>query len=145
MSAALEAARRAAVSGQPPVGACIVHGGELLAVAANSVVAELDPTAHAEVMAIRAACRDARRIDLRGGEIYSTVEPCLMCLAACHYAGIRRVVFGASLADMQAVTGRELMTVSDPALLAPGIELHGGCLRGESLALLRRWAVGAAS
>lgn len=144
MARAIEAARRAGLSGQPPVGACIVRDGEVIATAANAVVAEIDPTAHAEVVAIRAACRTARRVDLDGCEIYCTVQPCPMCLAACHYAGIRRIVYGASLADMQAVTCRELMTVSDPAALAPEIEISAGCLREESLALLRQWAAGGA-
>jgi tRNA(adenine34) deaminase len=142
MARALDAARRAGLAGQPPVGACIVRNGEVLATAANAVIAETDPTAHAEVAAIRAACRASRRVDLDDCEIFSTVQPCPMCLAACHYAGIRRLVYGASLADMQAVTHRELTTVSDPATIAPHIAISGGCLREESLALLRQWAAG---
>lgn len=144
MARAIEAARRAGLSGQPPVGACIVRDGQIIATGSNAVVAETDPTAHAEIVAIRAACRAARRLDLDGGEMYCTVQPCPMCLAACHYAGIRRIVYGASLADMQAVTRRELMTVADPAALAPGIQISGGCLREESLALLRQWAASGA-
>lgn len=142
MAIALEAARRAGLSGQPPVGACIVREGEVIASAANAVIAEIDPTAHAEVAAIRAACRASRRVDLDGCAIYCTVQPCPMCLAACHYAGIRRIVYGASLADMQSVTQRELMSASDPSALAPQIDISGGCLRDESLALLRQWAGG---
>jgi tRNA(Arg) A34 adenosine deaminase TadA len=139
MSLALEAARRAGLAGQPPVGACVVHAGRALATRANSVIADLDVTAHAEVAAIRAACRAERTISLADCEMYTTVEPCPMCLAACHYAGIRRVVYAASLEDMQAITGRELINVTDETTWARGIQRAGGCLRAESLALLQQW------
>jgi tRNA(Arg) A34 adenosine deaminase TadA len=140
MSLALEAARRAGLAGQPPVGACVVRDGRAIATRANSVIADLDVTAHAEIAAIRAACHAEGTISLANCEMYTTVEPCPMCLAACHYAGIRRVVYGASLDDMQAITGRELINVTDDMAWARGIQRAGGCLRAESLALLQQWA-----
>ncbi|MBM4197452.1 MAG: nucleoside deaminase [Gammaproteobacteria bacterium] len=136
MRLALAAARRAALAGEPPIGACLVRDGAVIATAANAVIAELDITAHAEVMLIREACRRGRTLDLSGTVLYSTVEPCAMCQAASHYAGIGEIVYAASLADMQALTGGELgVTVAGPAM-------RGGCLRTEALSLLRAWAGG---
>jgi tRNA(adenine34) deaminase len=135
MRLALEAARRAGLAGQPPVGACLVREGRVLASASNRVISDVDVTAHAEIVLIREACARERTLDLAGCELYSTVEPCAMCLAASQYAGIARIVFGASLADMQAITGREY-----PGVILHGPALRGGCLREESLALLREWA-----
>lgn len=135
MRRALEAARRTLLAGGPPVGACIVRDGQPIATAGNEVIAALDVTAHAEIAAIRAACRSTRSIDLSGCELFTTVEPCPMCLAACHYAGIGRIVFAATLADFAAITGRELCGASWPPP-----PMRGGCLREESLALLQSWA-----
>lgn len=140
MGRALELARRAGLTGQAPVGACIVRNGQVIASGANAVVAELDVTAHAEVVAIRAACRAARLLDLSDCEMYTTVQPCPMCLTACHYAHIRRVVYAVSLAEMHAITGRELLMPGDYAALAPQITLRGGCRREQALLLLRQWA-----
>lgn len=135
MRVALEAARRAGLAGEPPIGACIVRDGAVIATAANCVVSSLDVTAHAEVAAIREACRRERSLDLSGCELYVTVEPCPMCRAASHYAGIGRIVCGATLEDFDALTGEELV---DRAGAGPVVE--PGCLREESLVLLRAWA-----
>ena len=108
MRAALEAARRGLLAGEPPVGACLVRDGEIVVTASNGVIGELDATAHAEIRVIREACRQLRSLTLTGCTLYATVEPCPMCLSACHYAGIDAVVFGAALEDMQGVTGGEL-------------------------------------
>jgi tRNA(Arg) A34 adenosine deaminase TadA len=138
MRLALEAARRAGLAGEPPIGACLVRDGRVLGVAANSVVSALDVTAHAEINLIRDACRSERSLDLRGCELFVTVEPCSMCLAASHYARIGRVVFGATLEDLHALTGTE-MVAGPRATAAEGILASGGCLRDESLALLEAW------
>ncbi len=137
MRLALEAARRAGLAGEPPIGACLVRHGLVIAVASNSVVAALDPTAHAEINLIRDACRRERSLDLAGCELFATVEPCPMCLTASHYARIGRVVFGASLEDLHALTGSELL--AGPRL-PDGIVSKSGCLRDESLALLQAWS-----
>jgi tRNA(Arg) A34 adenosine deaminase TadA len=139
MRRALEAARRAGLAGEPPIGACLVRGGDVLGAASNSVISALDITAHAEMTLIRDACRRERTLDLAGCELYVTVEPCPMCLAASHYAGIGRIVFGATLEDLHALTGGELISGlrgSQPG----GPRVEGGCLREESLVLLRSWA-----
>jgi tRNA(Arg) A34 adenosine deaminase TadA len=139
MRLALEAARRAGLAGEPPIGACLVRDGQVLATASNTVISALDITAHAEINLIRAACRKQRSLDLSGCELFATVEPCPMCLAASHYARIGRIVFGASLEDLHALTGAEMLGGTRVAP-AGGPVLGGGCLRGESLALLQAWA-----
>jgi len=141
MRAALDAARRGLLAGEPPVGACLVRDGDIIATANNGVISELDATAHAEIGVIREACRQQRTLSLAGCTLYATVEPCLMCLTACHYAGIGEIVFGATLDDMHAVTGNELH-VEHAALERGGfgVTLTGACLRGESAALLEDWS-----
>lgn len=141
MREALEAARRAGLAGEPPIGACLVRDGEVIATASNCVISGLDITAHAEITLIRDACRRLRTLDLSGCELYSTVEPCPMCFAASHYARIDRIVFGATLEDLQALTGNEMM--ARPADIADSRpRLTGECLRRECRALLEHWAGG---
>lgn len=137
MREALAAARRGQLAGEPPVGACVVQDGEVIASAHTAVIAGPDATAHAEMLALRAACRHARTASLRGCELVVTVEPCAMCLAAVHYAGIERVWFGVGLEAMQAVTGRELRGV-----VPEGMVISGGVLAAECGALLDGWAAG---
>lgn len=97
MTRALEAARMAAGSGEVPVGAVLVHApsGRVLAVAANRVEADCDPTAHAEMLAIREAARRMGEPRLVDCDLYVTLEPCAMCAQAIAHARIRRLVFGA--------------------------------------------------
>ncbi len=135
MAAALEQGRLALLAGEPPIGAVVVLNGQVVA-EHNAVVAELDPTAHAEIRVIRRAARAWRQLDLSGARLFVTVEPCPMCIAACHYAGIKQVLFGAGLEDMHAITGAELV-VDETAALA--MELTGGLRRAECLDLLRAW------
>jgi tRNA(Arg) A34 adenosine deaminase TadA len=148
MRDALEAARRGMLAGEPPVGACLVAGAasgqpKIVATLSNAVIGELDITAHAEMRVIREACRQLRRLDLSGCTLYVTIEPCLMCLTACHYAGIDEVIYGASIDDMNAVTGNEfggdqVASYGD----APSPRLAGGCLAAECRALIAAWPGG---
>ncbi len=85
-----------------PFGAVIVREGRVVARGHNQVIGLNDPTAHAEVQAIRAACRALNTFDLSGCEIYATCEPCPMCFAAIHWARLDRVHFGASRQDAAA-------------------------------------------
>lgn len=85
-----------------PFGAVIVRGGEVVAAAANRVAATNDPTAHAEVVAIRQACERLQTFDLRGCEIYASCEPCPMCLCAIYWARIDRIYYAANSADAAA-------------------------------------------
>jgi tRNA(Arg) A34 adenosine deaminase TadA len=141
MAVALDAARRGLVAGEPPVGACLVKDGEIVVSLNNAVISELDITAHAEIRVIREACRRLRKLELSGCQLFVTVEPCPMCLSACHYAAIPEVIYGAQLADMHAVTGSELVLPQADSLVNHGhsIRLTGDCLRAECRALLEEW------
>lgn len=97
MQAAFDAAAAAAARGEVPVGAALVDpaAGEIVAVAGNRAEELADPTAHAEILAIRAACALRRSPRLPGLDLYVTLEPCAMCAAAISFARLRRLVFGA--------------------------------------------------
>ena len=141
MRLAIEAAREGVAAGQTPFGACVVRGGREVVVAHNRVWADTDITAHAEVVAIRLACRQLATIDLSGCAIYSTTEPCPMCFSACHWARLDRIVYGADIADAKAAGFNEL-AVSDADLKRLGgspIEVVGGLLRDECIDLFRQW------
>lgn len=100
MQLAVEAAKKGMKASQGgPFGAVIVRNGEVIAVAHNEVLGTNDPTAHAEVAAIRKATAKLGRFHIPDCEIYSTCEPCPMCLAAIHWAGIRKLYFGADRHD----------------------------------------------
>ena len=94
MRAALDEARRAEADGEVPVGAVVVREGEVVAAAGNRVRRDNDPTAHAELLALRAAARRLGNYRLTGCDLYATVEPCLMCAGAIVHARLRRVVYG---------------------------------------------------
>ena len=132
MSLAIAKARDGIAAGQSPFGAIIVRGSEVVAATHNTVWLTTDPTAHAEVNCIRAAARALKLIDLSGCEMYSTCEPCPMCLAAIHWAKIDRVVYGATIADAAAAGFCELHV--DAKLLA---EMGKSSLKVES-GLLQR-------
>ena len=95
MAAALVEARRAGAVGEVPVGAVVVLGGTVVGRGHNCPIAERDPTAHAEVRALRDAARRVGNYRLPGATLYATVEPCLMCVGACFHARLAHLVFGA--------------------------------------------------
>ena len=100
MARAIELAISNVRSGQGgPFGAVIVRDGEIIAEGTNSVTRTNDPTAHAEIMAIRMACTKLRQFELRGCELYASSEPCPMCLGAIYWARPARVYFGSTAAD----------------------------------------------
>jgi tRNA(Arg) A34 adenosine deaminase TadA len=142
MRIAMEMARRGVESGQSPFGACIVNGdGRVIAQAHNEVVQNTDITAHAEIQAIRMACRTINSIDLTGCTIYSTCEPCPMCFSACHWARIQRVVFGAQITDAHEAGFNEL-TISNLKMRELGgspVVVEGGCLSEENEAVFRAY------
>ena len=96
MRAALDAARSAAEAGEVPVGAAVVHRGEIIALASNAPRALSDPTAHAEIRAIRAAAELLGRERLEDCDLWVTLEPCAMCAGAIAHARIARLYYGAS-------------------------------------------------
>ncbi|WP_372425763.1 nucleoside deaminase [Salinarimonas chemoclinalis] len=96
MERALAEARAAAARGEVPIGAVVVKGGRVLASGSNRTRATSDPTAHAEIVAIRAACAAVGDERLPGCDLYVTLEPCAMCAAAISFARIRRLYYGAA-------------------------------------------------
>ena len=96
MRRALNEAERARAAGEVPVGAVVVNaGGELIGIGHNAPISECDPTCHAEIVALRAACRAAGNYRLPGATLYATIEPCTMCVGAMVHARVERLVFGA--------------------------------------------------
>ena len=95
MDAAIRLARATGRRGEVPVGAVVVSGGRIVGRGANRTIAAHDPTAHAEIVALRRAARAARNYRLTGATLYVTLEPCLMCLGAMVHARVERLVFGA--------------------------------------------------
>ena len=95
MGLALEQARQAAAVGEVPVGAVVVKDGQVIAIGRNAPIASHDPTAHAEVVALREAARVLGNYRLDGCTLYVTLEPCTMCSGAMLHARVDRVVFGA--------------------------------------------------
>lgn len=141
MRRAIAKARQGVAAGQSPFGACIVRGDTVVACEHNLVWATTDITAHAEVTAIRAACKALATIDLSGCTIYSTCEPCPMCFGACHWAGVDRLVFGAGIPDAERIGFGELQIAAARLreLGASPMEVVGGCLRAENVAVMEEW------
>ena len=108
MNKALRKAEIGIKNGQTPFGACIVIDGRVIACEHNQVWNNTDITAHAEIQAIRKACKKINTIDLRDAIIYSTCEPCPMCFSAIHWAKIRTIVYAASIADAKRFGFNEL-------------------------------------
>lgn len=90
-------------NGGGPFGAVIVKDGEIISTGVNTVTKTNDPTAHAEVNAIRNACRDLSTFSLKGCVVYSSCEPCPMCLSALYWAGVQRIYYGNTQADADAI------------------------------------------
>ena len=102
LSRAIELARRSVAAGGGPFGAVVTRGDEVLAEGANRVTLDRDPSAHAEVVAIRAACAAVGSHELGGCTVYASCEPCPMCLATLWWARVERVVFAATREDAAA-------------------------------------------
>ena len=108
MSLAIEQARIGISNGEGgPFGAVIVRDGKVVGKGHNQVLYHADPTCHGEMQAIRDACRVLGTYDLSGCELYTTGEPCPMCLAACMWANIERIYYGCTIADNEAIGFRD--------------------------------------
>ncbi|HCN18691.1 MAG: tRNA-specific adenosine deaminase [Planctomycetes bacterium GWA2_50_13] len=141
MRMAVEKAREGMLKGQTPFGAIIVKKGQVLVCEHNTVWKDCDITAHAEMRAVRRACRKLNTIDLTGATLYSTCEPCPMCLGAIHWAGVSRVVFGCRIRDAKKMGFSEL-TVSAARLKSLGnspVKVTGGVLREECIDVMKLW------
>jgi len=134
MRLALEEAERATTHDDVPIGAAVARDGEVLAAAGNERELRADPTAHAEILALRAAAERLGGWRIPGATIYITLEPCAMCAGAIVLARVPRVVYGAP--DPKAgAAGSVLDVLGEPSLNhRPGVE--GGLLAAESAALL---------
>jgi tRNA(adenine34) deaminase len=135
MAAALAEARRGLEAGEVPVGAVVVVEGEIVARAHNAPITLADPTAHAEILALREAARKRGNYRLIGAVVYSTVEPCAMCCGAILHARVSRLVYGAP--DPKAGVVESLYRLLDDARFNHRVATRGGVLAEDSAALLR--------
>ena len=135
MRTALAAAEQAASIGEVPVGAVVVVRGEVIAVAHNQRETKNDPTAHAEIVALRAAAAALNSWRLVDADLYVTMEPCPMCAGALVNARIRRLYYGCD--DPKAGAARTLYRLLDDARLNHQVEVIPGVLAAESAALLK--------
>ncbi len=135
MREALALAREAERAGELPVGAVVTAGGRVLGRGWNSPIARLDPTAHAEILALREAAAATGNYRLEEATVYVTLEPCAMCAGALVEARVRRLVFGARHLRFGGV--RSKFRIADSELLNHRVEIVEGVLGMECLALLQ--------
>lgn len=138
MGLAIEAALAAQAGDEVPVGACVVGGdGSVLGVAGNRTRTDCDPTAHAEVVALRAAATAAGNYRLSGATVYSTIEPCAMCAGALVHARVARLVYGAPDERFGAVVSQ--FRLCDSETLNHQIEITAGVMEAECRELMQQF------
>jgi tRNA(Arg) A34 adenosine deaminase TadA len=137
MRTALREAERAAVEDEVPVGAVVIQEGRLIARAHNRPLRLNDPTAHAEVLALRRAGRKLGNYRLNGCSLYVTIEPCAMCASALTHARVRRLVFGAR--DPKSGAAGSALEVLNHPKLNHRVEVVSGVLEQDCSALLREF------
>jgi len=135
MRQALALARQAAENGEVPVGAVLVMDGQIRGRGCNSPIATSDPSAHAEILALRQAAQAERNYRLETATLYVTLEPCVMCAGALVNARIKRLVFGAR--DLRFGGVRSKFRVADSELLNHRVEIAEGVLAGDCLLLVK--------
>lgn len=140
MRLALQQAEHARRNGEVPVGAVLVHEGRLLATGANGPIGASDPTAHAEIQALRSGGRALGGYRLTGTTLYVTLEPCAMCASAIVHARVRRLVFGAW--DARAGAAGSLIDLFALPGLNHRVDVFGGVLMEECGGLLRSFFAG---
>lgn len=127
-------------NGGGPFGAVIVKDGLVVATGVNRVTANNDPTAHAEVMAIRNACQRLKTFNLDGAAIYSSCEPCPMCLSAIYWAGIHSLFYGNTKEDAQAIDFDDSFIYDQLDLAAEERTIKAvPLMRQEALEAFRKW------
>jgi tRNA(adenine34) deaminase len=137
MQEALRLARLAGAAGEVPAGAVVVIGGEMVGRGWNSPIERNDPTAHAEILALREAAAFARNYRLEGATLYSTLEPCVMCAGVVVAARVGRLVFGAR--DLRFGGVRSKFRLADSDLLNHRAEVVEGVLGAECVDLLKEF------
>jgi len=137
MRRAIELARRGAEEGEVPVGAVLVAGGAIVGEGWNRPIAAADPSAHAEIQALRAASAALRNYRLIDSTLYVTLEPCPMCVGAIFHARVRRVVFGAR--DPKTGAAGSVVDLFAEGKLNHHATVEGGLLADECGELLRRF------
>jgi tRNA(adenine34) deaminase len=137
MTAALELAREAERAGEVPVGAVVVVDGEIIGRGRNAPVETHDPSAHAEMLALRAAASALGNYRVEGATLYSTLEPCVMCAGLLVAARVKRLVFGAR--DLRFGGVRSKFQIADSDLLNHRVEIVEGIMGAECADLLHRF------
>ncbi len=137
LSRAFDEARAAAARGEAPIGAVVTRGGEVIAAAGNRTLELNDPTAHAEVLAIRAACEKLGSQRIPDCDLYVTLEPCAMCAGAISFARLRRLYFAADDPKGGAVEHGPRFFAQPTCHHAP--EVYGGLRASEAAALLKEF------
>ncbi|MBT5220628.1 MAG: tRNA adenosine(34) deaminase TadA [Woeseia sp.] len=137
MRQAFAEAEVAASVGEVPVGAVVVSNGEILGRGLNRPIQDSDPTAHAEIMALRAAATAVNNYRLPGTTVYVTLEPCAMCMGAMLHARVARVVFGAY--DEKSGAAGSVLDLSNNRKLNHQLEVNGGLLADQCGALLQNF------
>lgn len=137
MRQALVAAREAQARGEVPIGTCIVSEDKLIAVAGNRTRTDCDPTAHAEIVALREAAGKLGNYRLTGVDVYSTIEPCAMCAGALIQARVRRLIYGAEDERAGGVISR--FRICDTDFLNHRIEVQWGVLEDECRTLMQEF------
>ena len=135
MRRALQSAAEAESRGEVPIGTCIVRNDEVIAVAGNRTRTDCDPTAHAELVALREASRILGNYRLVDVEVYSTIEPCAMCAGALIQARVKRLVYGAK--DERAGAVESNFRICDTDFLNHRIEITSGVLEDECRELMQ--------
>ena len=137
MSAALDEARAAAERGEVPIGAVLVHEGKIVARAHNRTLTDNDPTAHAEMVAIRAAAETIGNHRLNGTSLYVTVEPCAMCAGALIQARVARLIYGC--AEQKGGAVRTCFQILDHPAVNHRVEVTSGILADECAAVMQEF------
>jgi len=135
MQQALDQAKLAAIAGEVPVGAVLVREGKVISTGFNKPITNSDPSAHAEMMAIRAAAQDESNYRLPGTTLYVTLEPCTMCAGAMLHARVERVVFGAT--DPKTGAAGSVLNVFSEKQINHQTQVEGGIMGDECSQVLR--------
>ncbi len=139
MQLAIREAEIAAGAGEVPVGAVVVRNGELIGQGYNQPVTTSDPTAHAEIVALRLAALREKNYRLSGVQLYVTLEPCAMCVGAMLHARVGRLVFGAY--DSKAGAAGSVLDLANNRLFNHRMEVNGGLMEGDCAEILKNFLV----